>query len=36
MWYFSWILGVGLAAAFGVIYALWFEQDERVNHEDEN
>ncbi|HOP19019.1 MAG TPA: cytochrome bd-I oxidase subunit CydX [Amphiplicatus sp.] len=25
MWYFSWILGLGLAAAFGVLNAMWFE-----------
>jgi cyd operon protein YbgT len=25
MWYFSWILGVLLAVAFGVINAMWLE-----------
>ena len=25
MWYFAWILGVGLACAFGVLNALWLE-----------
>ena len=25
MWYFTWILGVGLALAFGVINAMWLE-----------
>jgi cyd operon protein YbgT len=25
MWYFTWILGVGFAAAFGILNALWFE-----------
>lgn len=25
MWYFAWILGVGLAAAFGIINAMWLE-----------
>jgi cyd operon protein YbgT len=25
MWYFSWILGLGLALAFGVLNAIWFE-----------
>ena len=25
MWYFSWILGLGLAAAFAILNALWFE-----------
>jgi cyd operon protein YbgT len=25
MWYFSWILGVGFACAFGIINAMWLE-----------
>jgi cytochrome bd-I ubiquinol oxidase subunit X len=25
MWYFSWILGVGLASTFGILNAMWFE-----------
>ncbi len=25
MWYFNWILGIGLACAFAVVNALWFE-----------
>ena len=25
MWYFSWILGVGLAAAFAILNAMWLE-----------
>lgn len=25
MWYFSWALGLPLAAAFAVINAMWFE-----------
>lgn len=25
MWYFSWILGVLLACAFGIINVLWYE-----------
>jgi cytochrome bd-I ubiquinol oxidase subunit X len=34
MWYFSWILGVGVALAAGVISALWFEsrEDRRTGH----
>lgn len=31
MWYFAWILGLGLACAFAVLNALWFELD---NHND--
>jgi len=27
MWYFAWMLGVGLAAAFAVLNAMWFELD---------
>ncbi|ARG96266.1 cyd operon protein YbgT [Legionella micdadei] len=29
MWYFSWILGTGLACAFAILNALWLEL--RVN-----
>jgi len=25
MWYFSWILGLGLALCFGVLNAIWYE-----------
>lgn len=25
MWYFSWVLGVGLASAFAILNAMWFE-----------
>jgi cyd operon protein YbgT len=25
MWYFTWILGTGLALTFGVLNAIWFE-----------
>ena len=27
MWYFSWILGVGLASSFAILNAMWFELD---------
>lgn len=27
MWYFTWILGVGLALAFGIINVLWLEAE---------
>jgi len=32
MWYFSWVLGVGLASTFGILNAMWFEfrEDSRV------
>jgi cyd operon protein YbgT len=30
MWYFSWILGVGLACVFAILNAMWFEmKDDR-------
>ncbi|WP_320196152.1 cytochrome bd-I oxidase subunit CydX [Agrobacterium rosae] len=28
MWYFSWILGVGLACVFAILNAMWFEMRE--------
>lgn len=28
MWYFAWILGTGLAIAFGVLNAMWLELHE--------
>lgn len=27
MWYFAWILGLGLACAFSILNAMWFELD---------
>lgn len=29
MWYFTWILGILLACAFGIINALWLENKEQ-------
>ncbi|MDE2228051.1 MAG: cytochrome bd-I oxidase subunit CydX [Alphaproteobacteria bacterium] len=31
MWYFSWVLGLGLACAFAVLNAMWLE----VRHDDD-
>lgn len=28
MWYFSWILGVGLAASFAILNGMWYEMRE--------
>jgi cytochrome bd-I ubiquinol oxidase subunit X len=28
MWYFSWILGLGLACAFAILNAMWLELTE--------
>ncbi|HEV2572038.1 cytochrome bd-I oxidase subunit CydX [Methylocella sp. CPCC 101449] len=25
MWYFAWVLGLGLAASVGILNALWYE-----------
>ena len=25
MWYFTWVLGLGLAVAFGILNAMWHE-----------
>ena len=34
MWYFSWILGLGLAVCFGVLNAIWYEilEPHRTEH----
>lgn len=31
MWYFSWILGVLLAVAFGIINVLWLESENSLD-----
>ncbi len=28
MWYFAWILGLGLACSFAILNAMWFEMRE--------
>ncbi|WP_083487368.1 cytochrome bd-I oxidase subunit CydX [Pseudoxanthomonas dokdonensis] len=35
MWYFAWILGVGLAASFAVLNGMWYElrDNDRQNAE---
>jgi cyd operon protein YbgT len=35
MWYFSWILGLGLACSFAILNAMWFEmrEDRRVHRD---
>jgi len=30
MWYFTWILGVLLACAFGIINVMWMESEEML------
>jgi cytochrome bd-I ubiquinol oxidase subunit X len=34
MWYFNWILGLGLALTFGVLNAMWYEIAE--GHDEES
>jgi cytochrome bd-I ubiquinol oxidase subunit X len=34
MWYFSWILGLGLACAFGILNAMWLELDDGDDHDE--
>ncbi len=31
MWYFSWILGLGLACTFSILNAMWYEIDDLQN-----
>ncbi|MGO4569933.1 cytochrome bd-I oxidase subunit CydX [Rhizobium sp. 2YAF20] len=37
MWYFAWILGLSLAAAFAVLNAMWYElvDDDVTKNEDQ-
>lgn len=34
MWYFTWILGVLLACAFGIVNVLWLEATENLDRPD--
>ncbi len=34
MWYFAWMLGVGLALAFGIINVLWLENEDCLDEEE--
>lgn len=34
MWYFTWVLGVGLACAFGILNAMWYELSAPDEHSD--
>lgn len=36
MWYFTWILGVLLACAFGIINTLWLENTENMDRETDD
>ena len=35
MWYFTWILGVGLALAFGIVNVMWLEASYAFGQLDE-
>jgi len=35
MWYFTWLLGVGFAAAFAIINAMWLESVAEIESRDE-
>jgi cyd operon protein YbgT len=35
MWYFTWILGLGLALAFGIINVMWLEANYAFGIRDE-
>ena len=36
MWYFNWILGIGLALAFGIINVMWLEANYAFGDRDED
>ena len=36
MWYFTWILGIGLALAFGIINVMWLEANYAFGQRHEN
>ena len=35
MWYFTWVLGIGLALAFGIINVMWLEANYAFGQRDE-
>ena len=35
MWYFTWILGIGLALAFGIINVMWLEANYAFGQREE-
>lgn len=36
MWYFTWILGIGVALAFGIINAMWLDAEAGFDEGDES
>ncbi|TDV18445.1 cytochrome bd-I oxidase subunit CydX [Paraburkholderia caballeronis] len=35
MWYFSWILGIGVALGFGIINVMWLEAHHKVSADEQ-
>ncbi|MGS1077771.1 cytochrome bd-I oxidase subunit CydX [Pseudoxanthomonas beigongshangi] len=35
MWYFSWILGAGLAASFAILNGMWYEMRDTDHRKDD-
>jgi len=35
MWYFSWILGAGLAASFAILNGMWYEMRDTDKRESD-
>ncbi len=33
MWYFTWVLGLGLACSFAILNAMWLELDQPSDDE---
>lgn len=36
MWYFSWVLGLGLACSFAILNAMWLELEEYSEEKNES
>jgi len=36
MWYFTWILGVGVALGFGIINVMWLETNGKFARDPQN
>jgi cytochrome bd-I ubiquinol oxidase subunit X len=35
MWYFSWILGIGVALGFGIINAMWLDANGKMSERED-
>ncbi|CAG9206090.1 Cyd operon protein YbgT [Paraburkholderia tropica] len=36
MWYFTWILGIGVALAFGIINVMWLDEHRKMEISGDN